>query len=805
MTTTLGKQEQMFANADREGHTCYIARWLASGKFAYESHASVDAWVDKYGAIEEERRMYGEIHREGRPVCEYYDIDTNPAGLSLADFIEGFVDVRNEFCETIGIKKIRKQQLIVLNASDDEKFSVHILVRNKQHFDTIADHKRFAQQFAGFLATRSLDIDVSVYNKNSVFRCPGSHKPNSTRTFTPERVPLGSCDDMRFAFCSTIEDASVAHTIAVPAERVREVVPHNHTDNELLEMFWKLSPERWDTYEGWRNLLWLGHKEGIARDDLCELSAQSHKHVDASVDVVLDSYRADACDITLGTLKFYLREDLPADEYATLFPVQKKNRLTAQTLKLGHRDVAEVCSRKMPRLKYCNETWYLCREHTNLWSVVKKPHTYVVVVIQDEINELIADCCRLMKGADDGRRKELEDERKELFKCYALVAGTGYAPCVMNYLTTYLFHDNFASCIDNNVGFLSFKNGILNLKTGGFRDGLEPEDYVSFTLGFDYAVVRGKSRQFVWDAFKKVLNNDDDHLDYFLSLVGHAFTGESALVKHMYFMIDGSGDGRGDNGKTFLFNIFNAIMGGYVAKPKSALLDKHNTKTHKQIAGLKGKRFIYMEEFPQKAINDDLLKELADGGEMDNEVMFGTTETINLVGMFFALSNHTPQLDADSSAGYNRYKEVAFKSHFDRTGSRTVEDASALEYIADATLGAKIVSEHRDAVVGLVVEYAMRFYTSGIPATPDDFKKAELATKQTNDGFAEWFDGECEAGDEDETLAEKRIAEASGMDAKRVRKGMTRMGYKYHKDLSGGRGYKGGYIGVRFVVDNPNE
>jgi hypothetical protein len=28
---------------------------------------------------------------------------------------------------------------------------------------------------------------------------------------------------------------------------------------------------------------------------------------------------------------------------------------------------------------------------------------------------------------------------------------------------------------------------------------------------------------------------------------------------------------------------------------------------------------------------------------------------------------------------------------------------------------------------------------------------------------------------------------------------MARLGYKYKKDLSAGRGYKGGYQGVRFV------
>jgi len=336
------------------------------------------------------------------------------------------------------------------------------------------------------------------------------------------------------------------------------------------------------------------------------------------------------------------------------------------------------------------------------------------------------------------------------------------------------------------------------LKTGEFRKGLLPEDYISFTLDFDYKKKTVDRNSFVWKQFKKVLNNNDEHLDYFMSLVGHSFTGESSLVKAMYFMIDGSGDSRGDNGKSFLFNIFNKIMGGYVGKPTSSLLEKNNPKVHKQITGLKGKRFIYMEEFPQKAINCDLMKELGDGGEMNNEVMFGTMETINIIGMFFALSNHTPKLDADESAGYNRYKEVSFKSHFDRTGVREEEDEDKLEYIADTGIGAKIINKYRDEVIGLILHYAMRFYKSGIPPTPIEFLQAEQATKASNDEFLDWFEDYIE-GCEDDRIAEKRLSVLSGFNVKKVRNGMERLGYKYKKDLSGlgmdggGKYYKGGY------------
>jgi hypothetical protein len=97
-------QATMFAKADELNHNCYIARWLESGKFAYESHKDIDAWLEKYKGVDEEHRMYGEIHREGKAVCEYYDIDEKQQGQDMEEWIDGFVKTRNEFCKTINLK-----------------------------------------------------------------------------------------------------------------------------------------------------------------------------------------------------------------------------------------------------------------------------------------------------------------------------------------------------------------------------------------------------------------------------------------------------------------------------------------------------------------------------------------------------------------------------------------------------------------------------------------------------------------------------------------------------------------------------
>ena len=49
------------------------------------------------------------------------------------------------------------------------------------------------------------------------------------------------------------------------------------------------------------------------------------------------------------------------------------------------------------------------------------------------------------------------------------------------------------------------------------------------------------------------MNNNDEHLEYFLSFIGYAFIGNAHLEKAFYSCIDGTDNSKGDNGKTLFF------------------------------------------------------------------------------------------------------------------------------------------------------------------------------------------------------------------------------------------------------------
>lgn len=307
---------------------------------------------------------------------------------------------------------------------------------------------------------------------------------------------------------------------------------------------------------------------------------------------------------------------------------------------------------------------------------------------------------------------------------------------------------------------------------------------------------------------KKILNNNNEHLIYFLSLIGFTFIGMPQLEKAIYFMIDKTFNSNGDNGKTLFFDILTCIMPNYVYRSKATFIEKNNSKVHKQLAMVKGKRLVWLEEYPKdKSVNCDLTKEIADGKHIENEVMFGTSETIRILFKMFILSNNIPKIEASESAVYNRYNQVSYNSHFDRTGKRLVEEPEKLLFIADTTLADKIKEEYYNEVFDLIIEYANYYYERKIPKIPEQFIKDADETKKINDIFATWFDDNCII-DENGKLPIKKVAIETGLTENQVKEGMARKGFPYIKDLCGmgknamDKYYKGGFKGVYFNINN---
>jgi phage/plasmid-associated DNA primase len=341
----------------------------------------------------------------------------------------------------------------------------------------------------------------------------------------------------------------------------------------------------------------------------------------------------------------------------------------------------------------------------------------------------------------------------------------------------------------------------MNLKTKHFRKGILSSDFISKTIPYDYEPSDVVKKSFVKSVLLKILNNNREHLEYFLSIIGYTFIGSPELEKSIYFCVDKTELSSGDNGKTFFFDILTTLFPNYVYKTKGSFLEKSNTKVHKQLAKMKGMRLVWLDEFGKAKTNSELMKEIGDGLGIENEKMFGTSDVINIMFKLFALTNHLPDIDAKDTAVYNRYKQISYASHFDRTGSRLVEDPDNLLFIADTSLGNTLKQQYYNEIFDIVIEYAHKYYENKLPRIPQQFIQDTKDTKKNNDVFAQWFDENCD-NNSYERIPLVVIVNESGFKERIIKEGMLRLGFKYNKDLSkmgkdiNGKAYKGGFEGV---------
>lgn len=460
-------------------------------------------------------------------------------------------------------------------------------------------------------------------------------------------------------------------------------------------------------------------------------------------------------------------------------------------------------------LVLCSEKWYMVNE-LNLWASQNEPTYYITSEIRKYIDEGQKQTAHKISRANGEVKDKLIEIQKRYLKAYRDISKPAYLSVLTKNLKTLLCDRLFIKKIDKLTDQLAFKNGVYNLKTGMFRYGILPSDYITDTIQYDYMPANPEKTQFVKNVLLKIMNNNPEHLEYFLSIIGYTFIGRPNLEKAFYFCVDKTLQSKGDNGKTFYFDILTELMPCYVYNTKGTFLETNNAKRHKQLALMKGKLLVWVDEFGTKQVDPIFVKELSNGLATENEVMFGTSEKIDIQFKMYGLTNHMVKIGDNEDAVFNRYVQVSYGSHFDKTGALKEDIPEQLRFKADNTLRETLLCNYANEIFGLIIEYANKYYKRRLPPVPTQFAQDAAETKMANDEFGSWIQENCVV-EEEARVALKALVFASGMNEKKIKENMKRLGYKYDKDLrkcgkdQNGIAYKGGYVGVKIVEESEEE
>jgi phage/plasmid-associated DNA primase len=777
--------------------------------------------VDDYEKICKTTHSCFEVIPYDVPVCLYGDIDCKqPYGEYVYD--EKYTHTFIDYAERALRQKLSVEPNFAVSISSSPDFtdfknerlmchSIHIHITNVKMLKS--HQKLFWEKMNKFMNT-SVDFkdwndyinftsgtffDESVYNDDRMLRSVYSSKPKENRplilikgTFKDTVVSLGDAD----AIILTEEEPPV------PKSKINKTMPgksnfplkiDNPINNDkILELGKIIKMEHINKYDDWCNIVWSLRSESDDYKDVArEISMRSKtKYDDYGFETVWDNYKPGR--VSLGTFYHYCKTSNETAYKEIIAKYQPPLYISLEDLN----DIFKCCEIITPTLKktliLCKEKWWILNGK-QLWCDVKEPAFYIINEIRKYIDYSQNKNSKQIMVSDGLEKERLIGIGKEYLKFYERINQSSYTSTCKQYLRKHLVDNYFEEKLDKNCEFMAFKNGVVNLKTGIFREGIQWDDFITETIHYNYTPPNSKKTAELRGYLKQILNNNDEHLEYFLQILGFTFLGTPHLEKSLYFMIDGTEGGKGDNGKTFYFDILTTLMPNYVYKSKGTMLEEGNTKVHKQLVMTKGKRLVWTDEFSRKKeMNAELMKELADGKTIENEVMFGTSDKIYLLFKMFILSNFMIKIDPQQTAAYNRYKQCSFGSHFDRTGALKKSIPEQLKFVADPTLADTIKTEYYNEVFGLIIEYARKY--NGSIKIPEQFIGDAKTAQLKNDEYGLWF-AECCARCDDGRVSMQRIEEITHFKRDFINEGMTRLGFKYNRLLKGfGKNLKGDYI-----------
>jgi len=553
--------------------------------------------------------------------------------------------------------------------------------------------------------------------------------PSYLKTYLKSRLqPLGN------------KESNKSNTNVSINQKVPEPV-HNVVKNEIIDKLLYLGlldGKAFGSWDDWRNvglcMRWITSFEHFDTFSKINKDKYDKKETIELWNSIHEKYEA----MNLGTLYHYAK-DYNKDKYNLYFnyfiPLNKMTK--------GALTIAEcICPKLERHLKWSNEKWFMFYKKTNLWMETKEPshiivqmiHKHIDYSIQIKINERA-------KCEDAEQQKSITDEITKYSKMYSEVDKSGFYAMITKHLKTILYDSEFYYKLDNNPYKIAFQDGIYDMRENKFNKGYSDYDYLTKTIPFKYNEPTQEHMDFVKNVIYKICNCNQSHMDYYLGVLGQALTGDAELEKSLYFCV-GVG---GNNGKTLILEALADIMPNYVSKIERKTFEKGYTKAHKHLTGTKGKLIIYVEELSSKEQEIELLKELADGKGVKNEILFGTDELINILFKLFFLANCQANMKADGGIG-NRYKQLCHNSKFNK--ETTEDNYETLDFVQDKTLASKLKGEYKHALIQLLLDAGHLYTKTNTLTIPDEFEEAIANALEANDEIKMWFNDYCEYGDD---------------------------------------------------------
>jgi hypothetical protein len=414
--------------------------------------------------------------------------------------------------------------------------------------------------------------------------------------------------------------------------------------------------------------------------------------------------------------------------------VQHNAFLNLAILNKGENDIAAyIAPYLIKTMVYCNKEWFTFNTVTSLWCNTEDPNAKITTFIQRKIDEA-KECLlhKLNSIDDDAEYKKLKALEKDYDTHYTNVAKCGCSSQIFKYLKSYLSDPEFISKLDNGLYKMVYRNGILDLKTMQFQFGIQQDDYMTKTIPFDYQVPTADDKAAVREILKKICNYDESHLNYYLSALGYAFTGDSSREQNFWYLRGQTAS----NGKSVIFETLEKLAPNYVTKANSDILDK-GADLRKEVPTWAGCKILWLNEVSTKRKDEDIVKSICDGTSLKYNKLYSINAIVMPIQFkLFAVSNNTLVIKGDAGI-QRRFRLMQYNSQFQ---DNYVDDVEKLQFKKDKDLGNKLCGEYKHALFQLIAEYGHKYFNEKqLCEYQIEWNREAVDTMDDNNEFSSWF------------------------------------------------------------------
>jgi hypothetical protein len=330
------------------------------------------------------------------------------------------------------------------------------------------------------------------------------------------------------------------------------------------------------------------------------------------------------------------------------------------------------------------------------------------------INEIIMPVRRFLQGFISDKFKTANQMEFKLYSnLIKKIGGIKFMESVLKSVFQEFYDPEFVLKMDTNPDLISFRNGVVNLKDGVFRQRTK-DDYFSMCLEYDYKETANKEdTEKIQRIIHNVCNDDGDLEAFVLSWFSYCLTGLTREQKFFYCY-----GPTASNGKTTLAQMFHKAFSIYCKKLEKKTFEEDYSKRHKQISELSYPvRFVYIEEQDRKKLDIDFLKDFIDGNNLTNEVLYGTVKSIKIQCKLTMFSNYNPNFNTDEGIRRRGFHSEFINKFVDEDDPELKNKNKGVNvYVKDKTLHEVYFATEnfKIAFFHILLPYAVKYYKEGL-------------------------------------------------------------------------------------------